>query len=345
MMMNKSVLLFGLCLTLVLLSGCSSDELYLFGNSSTVGGSSIYVLNVSNNPYSDWWIAFPDFTLKINESRTEGLKINYSDVLNVPASYNYSSNLALKLNTTDQRYNETSLITPKLDATDQRYNETSLITPKLDATDQRYNETSFITSNYLNSTTDLAQDLSSNFNMWGCYRNNTYCDGNTGNSARTTATAFSVNVLRCFPYIVGKGYKVDQLGFIVATANNTKLVKVALYSDNGFGYPNALLINTSSLNKSTTGWLSQDISAYQLTNNTLYWLCSATNNNGTTMRVNVEPLSDYPNILGLTSGTAGNIGYTVAYDFTNTLPNPYTAGATYLTAIYPSAYMRVRTDI
>jgi hypothetical protein len=73
------------------------------------------MLNASNNNYVDWWFIFPDFTVKINKSRVEGLHLNWSDILNAPSytAYNDSwiyNSLYAKLNVTDQRYNDTALI-------------------------------------------------------------------------------------------------------------------------------------------------------------------------------------------------------------------------------------------
>lgn len=187
----------------------------------------------------------------------------------------------------------------------------------------------------------------SNFNNWGCYRNATYCDGLIGSTARTIATAYTIDVLRCFPYVTGKGYSIDQLGVRVGVANttNTQGLKIALYSDNGFAYPSTLITNTSTITLSGTGFTVQTITPYRLQNNTLYWMCSNVNTTTTSIRVNVVAIADYPSILGLSGTTAMNIGYTTAHLFNNSFPSTYPSGATYVTAIYPNVYARVRTDI
>jgi|GEM_PF-3759718 len=175
--------------------------------------------------------------------------------------------------------------------------------------------------------------------------NGTLYDGTNKGSARTAGTTFFVGTLRCNAFPVTKGFTTDGIGWIVGVANLSSATKIAFYNDTGNGYPGTLLFNTSSVPVSGTGvLLNSAFGTYKFTDNTRYWACYAANAS-TNARVNVIPLADV-NSLGISSSTTPNLGYTVAYTYTNALPSTYTAGATFTVALGNLAvYARVRTDI
>lgn len=306
--MNK-ILIFGLCICLLFLSGCSDDDSFTIVKSTNIST----VSNVTNNYFTN-----------INYTSSQCADIEDKVV-----------NVTIRNNTLELRCEDDII----------GGSDIGLSSVQCSGTDKLFNVSFNGTAISGVCATDQSGSSSiASYQKYSCFRNNTLCDGNIGSSAKTVATAFTINVLRCFPYVTGRGYSIDQLGMIVATANSTQIVKLALYNDSGLSYPASLIANTSTINLNATGFKYQDIAPVRLNNDSLYWICSATNIT-TAGRVNVVALADYPEILGLSSSTASNIGYTVAYTYTNALPNPYTAGATYVTAIYPSAYTRVRTDI
>lgn len=174
--------------------------------------------------------------------------------------------------------------------------------------------------------------------------NGTLDDSCVGSSARTVATAFTATVLRCNAFPIGQRYTTDGVGFIVATANASTNFKIAFYNSTKNGYPDRLQFNTTNTSFSGTGViLNSSFGTFKFQANTLYWACYSVDIAGTE-RVNMIPLADI-NDMGITSSTAPNTGYTVAYTYTDALPDPYTAGATFITTIVPAVYTRIRTDI
>jgi hypothetical protein len=270
------------------------------------------------------------------------------------------------LNLTDQRYNDSSTIATEHSRIDSLnttlsiqnlgfYNSSHSDSIYLQSVQYQSNASGWVNTSTTTNTT-LAVSINNNLtvtgriygDIWGTpfsMRNGTYADGSIGNTARTTATAFTATTLRCNPFPVGKGFKTDGIGFIVATANQSTFALVAFYESDTNGYPGSLAVS-GVVNLSATGALvNSSFGTYSFKDNTLYFACYASSTAGN-QRVNVIPLADVAPVLGITSGTAPNVGYTVAYTWGNPVPNPYTAGATYMTALGNMEVLaRVRTDI
>jgi hypothetical protein len=349
------VLIAILLISVCLISGCSTDEIYLCNSCNASNTTSRSFIPDPSTAYCSSLDKMSDFTLLANGSLSWTCipDLTGTTTIYVNTTNNITNNYTLKVNSSTQcanpeyrMYNVTltdNVLTSKC-GEDVMGGADINISNYYNKTTDYANDTATITNALIPYSTTV-QDALSDLNYWGCQRNNTLCDGDIGQSAKTVATAFTNTVLRCFPFVVSKSFVTDRLGFVVSVANITTGGKVALYSDNGFAFPNALLINTSNIPLSATGFMNQSITPYRLTNNTLYWLCNTVNVTSSA-RVNVISLSDYPQILGCPySGTACNIGYTVAYVYTNALPNPYNATATLLSAISPNANINVRTDI
>ena len=197
MKMRYQFLIAVLLIFIALLSGCSSDAIYIFTGASNISGTNTYILNVSNNPYSDWWIAFPNFNVKVNATRADGLYINWSYILNPPSipslsGYNTTIQLESYFNTlyysifnprifinetyANTKFNDTAYCSALVSSVGNWSNDKSdynttaqLNTLYLGINDQRYNDTtninnlntsltSFLTTNYFNSTQDYTND-------------------------------------------------------------------------------------------------------------------------------------------------------------------------------------------
>lgn len=179
-----------------------------------------------------------------------------------------------------------------------------------------------------------------------CMRNGTYCDGGQSRVARTSATATTANVLRCYPFFTGRGYSIDRIGFSVITSNTNISGKAAIYSDNGQAYPDRLIANSSDIVFSGTAAAMVNTTSATLSPNSLYWACNVFNATGVGTGLAVIPISDIAPVLGsLGTAVTGNTFYTVAMTYTNPFPDPFTAGATTILTLYPNIIWRVRTDI
>ncbi len=161
--------------------------------------------------------------------------------------------------------------------------------------------------------------------------------GGIGRSASFSGTTISttlpaLDTLWALPIIVPKTTKFDLISFRITTNATAGGVAMAgVYRDNGNMYPGALIFETGSIATDSGGIKQTTItSSLQIFQPGLYWLAWQCRVAAPQLRILSTiclPLlggnSDY-------STTNPGYGYSVA-NASNSLPNPYTAGATILT--------------
>jgi len=88
----------------------------------------------------------------------------------------------------------------------------------------------------------------------------------------TTLLSSGVNVMMLSLFYPATTFTISELSINVTTAaSSASNVKILVYSDDGFGYPRAKLIESSALSMTTTGARTYPIS-YTFTAGTKYWM-------------------------------------------------------------------------
>ena len=159
-----------------------------------------------------------------------------------------------------------------------------------------------------------------------------YHFGITANALSAYATA--ANVIDVLPFYVPEPQSFDRLAIHVTTAG-TGLARLGIYADNGDIYPGELVIDAGEVDTSTTGTKARII---ELTLDTgLYWIARLQSGTPTIRGVQTAAMIalglDDPINVGLITGYRANFSYA-------DLPNPYPAGAEYITGARPAVFLR-----
>ena len=92
------------------------------------------------------------------------------------------------------------------------------------------------------------------------------------NSNFTTTTLSTVNTMMLSLFYPATTFTISELSINVTTAaSSASNVKILVYSDDGFGYPRAKLIESSALSMTTTG-AKVFLTSYTFTAGTKYWM-------------------------------------------------------------------------
>jgi hypothetical protein len=165
----------------------------------------------------------------------------------------------------------------------------------------------------MNTNLDLLDRIGDlfNFRRIGATADRWYCAGKLNNAALSTG-APTANVLRAVPFIVPYNTTLDRIAINVTTltAGNQRL---GIFSDDGNCHPGARLLDAGVVTTGTTGVKSITISQ-AVAAGTLLWLVSVGDAAPT---VRSLPVTGAMDILGMdnTLGTAGGIGWSVAYTY------------------------------
>ncbi len=159
-----------------------------------------------------------------------------------------------------------------------------------------------------------------------------YHFGITANVLSAYATA--ANVIDVLPFYVPEPQSFDRLAIHVTSAS-TGQARLGIYADNGDIYPGELVIDAGEVDTSTTG---TKVRAIELTLDTgLYWIARLQSGTPTIRGVQTAAMIalglDDPINVGLATG------YRASFDYAE-LPNPYPAGAEYITGARPAVFLR-----
>ena len=150
----------------------------------------------------------------------------------------------------------------------------------------------------------------------------------------TSTTAPAANTLFAYPFMVAKATKFDTITAVVTTGQASQNMRLGIYFDNGKSYPGKLLFDTGSISTNPAATKDTTItSSLQNFQAGMYWLtfeCSST-----TAMFRILPASGYLYFAGYDAAMGTGLP-TYAYKVAHTLgalPDPYTAGATEITAV------------
>jgi len=154
----------------------------------------------------------------------------------------------------------------------------------------------------------------------------------------TTSAGFAINSLRAMPYVIGVDQSVDRIRINVSTLAVGGLARLGLYSDDGSGYPGALL-QEGEVDCSSTGLKELVIAQNLFRTSKRVWIAMNINSalNGFTF------INSAPCLLGSPStGIVVNHIYRVASAY-GAMPANYPAAATSepVTTNCPYAELRV----
>ena len=165
---------------------------------------------------------------------------------------------------------------------------------------------------------------------------------NCANATALTTGAMAAGTLRALPFVApARGGTLDRIAAEVTTAAASQNIRLGLYR-NKTGeadiYPGALLADSGSISSGTTGVKSYSLSQ-ALEPGKIYWLVLNTSASITMRGLAVGGVSHF---LGMATAatTALNlyISATLAY---GAMPDPFTAGGAYVTAV-PCPVLRYR---
>jgi hypothetical protein len=144
----------------------------------------------------------------------------------------------------------------------------------------------------------------------------------TSTAALTESTAY------CYPYVVTATHTFTSLGINVTTGGGTGSVcRFGIYSDNGSGYPGALMLDASTAVTTGTGAVQSTTFSQSLTPG-LYWLVCAPQV-GTGPTVTSDAGAGSPVFGASAPGTsAGDKRCYAVGSVSGAMPNPMTAGGT-----------------
>jgi hypothetical protein len=149
-----------------------------------------------------------------------------------------------------------------------------------------------------------------------------------------TTTSPAANTLWALPFILAKTTKIDTISFRLTTVGVGNNSRCGIYRDNGNCYPGALIFDTGSIDCSASAALKNTTitAGLQVFPPGLYWGAWETS----AANIQIVGISGNGGLMGFLGydNTLFNIqhyGYSVAHTY-GTLPDPYTASATLLTA-------------
>jgi hypothetical protein len=145
----------------------------------------------------------------------------------------------------------------------------------------------------------------------------------------------AADTMRAVPFVTTMGTYIDAIGIDIQTAGGAgSNVKLAVYSDDGNGYPAAILSGTTSaeLDTSSTGLKRTAFTPTFLAPNTLYWIVVHTDATATPPTARCTQSDLFERIVGWADNT--NLGNTasgfwsVARTYDGTMPSTFPSGAT-----------------
>jgi hypothetical protein len=156
-----------------------------------------------------------------------------------------------------------------------------------------------------------------------------------GAGTALTTGAPSANILRAIPFIApGRNSVISRLAFNVTTNVAATNARIGLYSSKSETniYPGALLADSGNISTASNGVKTYDVKV-ALEPLGIYWL-AIVGSGAPTLRCGAVAGSTVPKILpdAETMPTTRSLGLSVAHVF-GALPNPFTAGAAYITAV------------
>ena len=128
-----------------------------------------------------------------------------------------------------------------------------------------------------------------------------YIQTTTGCGASTSTLAGAANRIDLFPFIPGRDFDFDRLAVNVTTAVASALAKIVIYSTDEMGRPDALLLETGTLDLSATGSRTVD-ATFSLRQGRCYWFGLR---HSSTATVSIWQAYATPDING---GTAPSVG-------------------------------------
>lgn len=162
------------------------------------------------------------------------------------------------------------------------------------------------------------------------YRRDGQARGYSSNitAAATTTFAILANTIRAFPLIIGRTITFTQLLMDVTTPVASTTFRIAIYTDDGNGYPAALVANTDiqTYDSSTIGPRIGTAGSNIVLQPGAYWI--AYNSNGAPTLRSLVP-GALPPVMGFSSiGASANIvGWQAAQTY-GSMPSTFPAGAT-----------------
>lgn len=191
----------------------------------------------------------------------------------------------------------------------------------------------------------MKQDMRIKSNAYFTTDTNTYFTG-VDVIMDMSVSAVTQHKLRVWPIIPGRTMTFDKIAVEVTTAQAGSNFIMGIYSDNGYGYPDTLLLKTKVFDGS-----SQTVQTEQLTTdlvlngNTLYFIAMSNSNSATIFRgIDAQGL---PNVFGHNTGDTkgGRTCITVDRNYDGDLPATFpaksTAGYGYLMdSVMPCLFMQ-----
>jgi len=136
----------------------------------------------------------------------------------------------------------------------------------------------------------------------------------------TSTAAAAANRLYASPFPITQLRTADRIGFFNTSALAGKKGRLGIYSDNGFAYPGALLLDAGEVDLTTAA--QKDIAISQTLPPALYWLALVMDSNPGIYRVPNNSLS----IVGHTNAQGGRASWYHAFNYA-ALPDPYPTAA------------------
>jgi hypothetical protein len=156
-------------------------------------------------------------------------------------------------------------------------------------------------------------------------------------SAAPTTQTMAVSTIRAWPWEVRKSITLSQLRQEITTLFAGGSIRLALYADDGAGYPAAIIANSDigAIDASTTGLKGPfNFASNIVLPAGLYWL--ACNSSSVTIAVRAVPVAALINVLGHnpTSAAAGNqyVGWSIAATY-GAMPATFPAAAGRMTNV------------
>jgi hypothetical protein len=160
------------------------------------------------------------------------------------------------------------------------------------------------------------------------------------NNVSLTTTAISASTIRLHPFIVERATTFDAIAANVTNLVLSTNIRLAIYTDDGNCYPNALVSGSDSgnLSSATAGVKSFQFASSITLQPGLYWL-AINSDGGPTVRAIPQngalPILGYDNTLSTIAGS----GYTVSSTF-GAFPSTLPAGGTIVQPVIPAVFLR-----
>lgn len=149
-----------------------------------------------------------------------------------------------------------------------------------------------------------------------------------------SAVILVANAMRGVAFVTSKPISVDAISIEVTTAGSAgSKTLLAMYTDDGNGYPNSLVAGTTSaeLVTDTTGLKRTTFTAVALQPDSLYWLVAYPDGAATPPTLRSVAVSTMEALLGVADNTVPGAnpiaGYSVARTYDATMPATFPAGA------------------